>query len=263
MKRMGLGLLAIASAGLLASCISTPVNSNIAPGVLTQNARNCGKYASGPSSYAAYASADLSPYMYLRYGFSEVKGLCRAFFDGITEENRKARFSRRALDSSALFATAALNATFASAKAISLTSAGIILADSIIQDFVEVYAFSPYASQVEGLTKQAMDDYEKTTITGSVGWQADAARSQDNYCLADIFIKDFASLCSLSAIQAKMDGLANRPADAVPKTKETVIVTGAARFAPAVAPVPNLVINTPVPGAINATPLPTTNYEIK
>lgn len=228
--------------------ITTPVSSNLRSSVVTSYASECG---------SAQTSTNLTAYMYLRYGFSEIKGLCRGFFDGITEENRKARFSRRAIDAGQLAALTAMNATFASAKAISLVSAGIVLADSLIQDFVEIYAFSPYASQIEVLTKQAMDDYERVALTGSTGWQADPTRNRDNFCLADIYVKDFASLCSISAIQAKMDGLANKPATVVQKDVAVVIQGVAAS--------PNAVIySSPVPGApSSSTPIPSTNYVVR
>jgi len=126
-----------------------------------------------------------------------------------------------------------------------------------------VYTFSPYASQIEALTKQAMDDYEKTIITNSSGWQAADMKSRDNYCLADIYIKEFASLCSLSSIQAKMDGLATKPAIVVAKTNETIVIKGAAAPVAAVA-APVVFVATPIPGApLTTTPLPTTNYEVK
>jgi hypothetical protein len=83
----------------------------------------------------------------------------------------------------------------AAAKVITITQAGVTLAEAIINDYVNVYAFNTYLYKVRTLVQSSMADYVKQ------------ARSTPpaNYCIAYSYISDLASLCSLAAMKAMLD----------------------------------------------------------
>lgn len=157
----------------------------------------------------------------LEMAFSEVRNKCEVFFDGITEQNRRGRYSRRALGDAALFTTALMTATTASAKAIGITAAGVILADQLIQDFAEVYGFQPYTYKIRELVQETMDDFRAASLSEQTF--ADG-NSRDAYCIAYVRVRDYASLCTITSIQSRFDQLVASDASARPKQ---VVVAGA------------------------------------
>jgi hypothetical protein len=138
------------------------------------------------------------PTTVMEVGFTKVKAACEIFFSDATKLQQEALASTQALDAGLIGATSIINATSsaaAAAKAITITTAGVVLSKQLIGQYVSVYTFNTHLYKVRQLVKQSMEDY------------VSKARNHQplNYCQAYSYISDLASLCTLAAMKANID----------------------------------------------------------
>lgn len=147
----------------------------------------------------------ISPPGYMELGFTKIDIACRAMFDKLTMLTQETRISRTALASGNLAALGVLSATSASVKAVTITSLGVTLVDQIIQQFAATYAYSPYLYKIQELIQNSMADYKFKSRTAIATDALMAGQRGDAYCRAYTYIVDYASLCTLSALQQRFD----------------------------------------------------------
>ncbi|QPF82269.1 hypothetical protein IC762_21120 [Bradyrhizobium genosp. L] len=144
-----------------------------------------------PGSYA-------SPQTAMEIGFTKVQALCENFFVEATRIQQNVVATDRGLDAGLLAATAIINPTVsaaAAAKALAITTAGVVLTKTVIDQYSSLYAFNNYLYKVRSHTVSAMEDY-----------MAKARQSPPaNYCLAYTYVQKLAMLCSLAALKATLD----------------------------------------------------------
>lgn len=134
----------------------------------------------------------------MEVGFTKVKSACEVFFVNATKVQQNALAANTALNAGLAGTTSIVNATAsasAAAKAITITQAGVILAEAIITDYMNVYTFNTYLYKVRHLVQSAMADYIKNA----------RATPPANYCIAYSYISDLATLCSLASMKALLD----------------------------------------------------------
>jgi hypothetical protein len=134
----------------------------------------------------------------MEIGFTKVQAACQAFFDEATRAQQNAVASNKALDLLLVAATAVINPTVSAvhaAKAITITTAGVVLTKALIDDFNSVYAFNNYLYKVQDHVTTAMEDY----MTKARG------KPPANYCMAYTYIQKLAMLCSLSTLRSTLD----------------------------------------------------------
>lgn len=144
------------------------------------------------------APEPVDPITFMEVGFTKVKAACEVFFVNATKVQQNALAANTALNAGQVGATAILNATAsasAAAKAITITQAGVVLAEALITDYVNVYTFNTYLYKVRQLVQSTMADYAKKARVAPPA----------NYCIAYSYVSDFASLCSLASMKALLD----------------------------------------------------------
>jgi hypothetical protein len=144
-------------------------------------------------------TADDSPKVandYMQVGFAKVYAACEAFFVSATKFQQNALATNQTLDAGLVGATSILNATSAAAtavKAISITTAGIVLGKAVISDFSTVYSFGTDLYKVRQLVQSDMDNYA-----------ADAASPADS-CVAYADVQKMATKCTIANMQGLLD----------------------------------------------------------
>jgi hypothetical protein len=139
-----------------------------------------------------------SPFTFMEVGFAKVKAACEAFFVDATRAQQDALSANSALDAGLVGATAILNATHSAAsaaKAITITTAGVVFGKALINQYVNTYTFNTHLYRIRQLVKDSMEDYIQTA----------RATPAANYCMAYSYVSDLASLCSLAAMRANLD----------------------------------------------------------
>ena len=159
------------------------------------------------------------PFTAMEVGFAKVQAACESFFVDATRAQQNALYADRSLDAGLVGATAILNATTSAAsaaKAITITTAGVVLSKALIDQYTATYAFGTHLYKVRQLVTARMETFA-----------ADARKSPPaNYCLAYTYVQKFATLCSLAAMQASLDEQVAIPSvPTVPATPPR-IVTG-------------------------------------
>ena len=170
------------------------------------------------------APEPVDPITFMEVGFTKVKAACEVFFVNATKVQQNALAANTALNAGQLGATAILNATSSAsavAKAITITQAGVVLAEALINDYVNVYTFNTYLYKVRQLVQSTMADYAKKA----------RATPPANYCIAYSYVSDFASLCSLASMKALLDEQVALPSN-VDNTKGASRGAGAKGGAP-------------------------------
>lgn len=133
----------------------------------------------------------------MEIGFTKVQAACQAFFDQ-TRVQQNAVAADKGLDVLLVAATAIINPTVAAAaaaKAITITTAGVVLTKALIDDFNSVYAFNNYLYKVQEHVTNAMEDYMTKART----------KPPANYCMAYTYVQKLAMLCSLSTLKSTLD----------------------------------------------------------
>jgi hypothetical protein len=154
------------------------------------------------------------PATFMEVGFSQVKAACEAFFVNATKVQQNALAANTGINAGLLGATSILNATTpasAAARAISITQAGVIFSEALINDYVNVYTFNTHLYKVRQLVQSSMADYMTTA----------RKTSPVNYCIAYTRVSDLASLCSLAAMQADLDQQVAIPSTITPTPPAT------------------------------------------
>jgi hypothetical protein len=140
----------------------------------------------------------VSPVTAMEIGFAKIQATCEGFFVDATRAQQTALATNQALDAGVVGATAILNATTsaaAAARAITITTAGVVFGKALINDYVSVYTFNTYLYKVRQHVMTSMEDY----MTNA------RATPPANYCLAYTYIQKLASLCTLAAMKANLD----------------------------------------------------------
>lgn len=135
---------------------------------------------------------------FMEVGFRNVKAACEAFFVDATRAQQQALATNTTLDAGLVGAAAIINATnsaAAAAKALTITTAGVVFGKEIINQYVSIYTFNTHLYKVRKLVKDSMEDYILTARDNAPA----------NYCIAYSYISDLASLCTLAAMKANLD----------------------------------------------------------
>jgi hypothetical protein len=154
------------------------------------------------------------PSAFMEVGFTKVQAACEIFFDDATRSQQNAQAANRGLDVLLVAATAVINPTVsaaAAAKAITITTAGIVFSKALIDDYNTVYAFGNYLYKVKKLTRTSMEDYMSKA----------RAAPPANYCLAYTYVQKLAMLCSLSSLKASLDEQVALPSTSTPAASAT------------------------------------------
>jgi hypothetical protein len=141
---------------------------------------------------------NIDPSTAMEVGFTKVVAACQAFFDQATRVQQNAQATDKSLDVLLVAATSIINPTVAAsaaAKAISITTAGVVLSKAFVDEYNSVYAFGSYLYKVQKLTTSSMEDY-MSKARGS---------PPRNYCLAYTYVQKLAMLCSLSSLKSTLD----------------------------------------------------------
>jgi hypothetical protein len=147
----------------------------------------------------------------MEVGFTKVLAACQTFFDNATRAQQNAQAADKGLDVLLVAATAIINPTVsaaAAAKAITISTAGVMLSKTLIDDYNSVYAFNNYLYKVQKLTSSSMEDYM------SKARQSPPA----NYCLAYTYVQKLAMLCSLSTLKSTLDQQVALPSTNTPNS---------------------------------------------
>ena len=173
-------------------------------------------------------TADDSPKVandYMQVGFAKVYAACEAFFVSATKFQQNALATNQTLDAGLVGVTSILNATSAAAtavKAISITTAGIVLGKAVISDFSTVYSFGTHLYKVRQLVQSDMDNYA-----------ANAASPADSR-VAYANVQKMATKCTIANMQGLLDQQvaipsqtisSNVPVSPVPATRTQVVQT--------------------------------------
>jgi hypothetical protein len=156
---------------------------------------------------------------YMQVGFANVYASCEVFFVNATKFQQNALATNQTLDAGLVGATSIANATMSTAsalKAITITTAGIVLGKSIVNDYVTIYTFGTHLYKVRQLVQDDMDNF-----TASAGTPADT-------CIAYANVQRLATKCTIANMQALLDAQV-----AIPSQVSTPQST--ARLTPAVA----------------------------
>jgi hypothetical protein len=140
-----------------------------------------------------------NPATAMEVGFAKVQAACEGFFVEATRAQQNALATNRSLDLGLVATSAIVNATnpaAAAAKAITITTAGVVLSKALIDEYTKIYAFNTHLYKVRELTTTSMEDYMRKA----------RATPPTNYCLAYTYVQKLATLCSLAALKANLDG---------------------------------------------------------
>lgn len=179
----------VVAVAALAGCSSLyGVSPDVSYEVLVAATRQCD---TPPSHYDSPAN------MMIR-GYADVRAACEVFFVEATKAQERALFGSKALDAGLVGTAAILNATAspeAALKAITITTAGVVLAKELINQYSTIHTFGTHLYKVRQLVLTSMDDY--------------ATRNDRpvpaNYCKAYQHVVNYASLCSLAAMKSMLD----------------------------------------------------------
>jgi hypothetical protein len=133
---------------------------------------------------------------YMQVGFAKVYAACEAFFVSATKFQQNALATNQTLDAGLVGATSILNASSAAAtavKAISITTARIVLGKAVISDFSTVYSFGTHLYKVRQLVQSDMDNY------------AANAESPADSCVAYANVQKMATKCTIANMQGLLD----------------------------------------------------------
>jgi hypothetical protein len=153
----------------------------------------------------------------MEIGFTKVQAACQVFFDEATRAQQNAVAANKGLDLLLVAATAIINPTVsaaAAAKAITITTAGVVLTKALIDDFNSVYAFNNYLYKVQDHVTTAMEDYMTKA----------RAKPPANYCMAYTYVQKLAMLCSLSTLKSTLDQQVALPAINSPNKPDANVV---------------------------------------
>jgi hypothetical protein len=135
----------------------------------------------------------------MEVGFAKVQAACEAFFVDATRAQQNALATDRTLDLGLVAATAIINQTTSNAakalKAVTITTAGVMLAKGLVDEYTKIFAFNTHLYKVRELTSRSMEDF----IVRS------RAAPPANYCLAYTYVQKLATLCTLAALKANLD----------------------------------------------------------
>jgi hypothetical protein len=161
-----------------------------------------------PESVQAYAAAcsktpdnNLTPRGYVIAGFDFVDQQCQAFFDGIVELQKDARYASSSIATANTQAAAIMGLVKASAGSIAVVAAGSELVRKLVEGYAAEYAFSPYALESRRVVNDALSLYRDNEKTKSA-IEALTSSTGDQYCLAQNIVRNYAKICSLSGIEA-------------------------------------------------------------
>ncbi|MBZ9765521.1 hypothetical protein LB526_01940 [Mesorhizobium sp. CA6] len=133
---------------------------------------------------------------YMQVGFANVYAACEAFFVDATRFQQNALASDQALDAGLAGATSIISTTNPAAnavKAITITTAGIVLGKALVNNYSMTYAFGTHLYKVRQLVQSDMDNY-----AGNVSPPADT-------CIAYANVQKLATKCTLANMQALLD----------------------------------------------------------
>jgi hypothetical protein len=144
---------------------------------------------------------------HMQVGFAKVYAACEEFFVSATKFQHNALATNQTLDAGLVGATSIVNATSAAAtavKAVSTTTAGIVLGKAVISDFSTVYSFGTHLYKVRQLVKNDMDAY------------ASSAASPADSCVAYANVQKMAIKCTIANMQGLLDQQVAIPSQTVP-----------------------------------------------
>jgi hypothetical protein len=172
---------------------------------------------------------------YMQVGFANVYAACEAFFVNATRFQQNALATGQTLDAGLIGATSILNATVApaaAAKAITITTAGIVFGKAVLNDYVTIYTFGTHLYKVRQLVQDDMDKF--VTKLTNAGLPADT-------CIAYANVQTLATKCTLANMQALLD--------AQVAIQSTTAPPGSSGTPPAPAPRAALASRAPAPRA--------------
>jgi hypothetical protein len=151
---------------------------------------------------------------YLLASINYTNQRCDEFFDLLARFNQDTSFVDKILASSITAATPLLASYGVGANAVAVTGATIAYAQNINKFASEIYAFAPYAGQLQRHVKQQMAEYLTNTRSD---WQS--GRLQDSACVSTggcyneierlVVVRgraqQYANLCSLANMRAIID----------------------------------------------------------
>jgi hypothetical protein len=155
----------------------------------------------------------------MQVGFAKVYAACEAFFVSATKFQQNALATNQTLDAGLVGVTSILNATSAAAtavKAISITTAGIVLGKAVISDFSTVYSFGTQLYKVRQLVQSDMDSYA-----------ANAASPADS-CVAYADVQKMATKCTIANMQGQQVAIPSQTVSSGPlvpaaRTKQATV----------------------------------------
>jgi hypothetical protein len=133
---------------------------------------------------------------YMQVGFANVYAACEVFFVSATKFQQNALATDQTLDAGLIGATSILNATSSAAtavKAITITTAGIVLGKSIVNDYATIYTFGTHLYKVRQLIQNDMDNFVKQVVPPA------------DTCFAYANVQKLATKCTLANMQALLD----------------------------------------------------------
>ena len=133
---------------------------------------------------------------YMQIGFANVFSACEVFFVNATKFQQNALATNQTLDAGLIGATSIINATSSAAtavKAITITTAGIVLGKAIVNDYVTIYTFGTHLYKVRQLVQNDMDNF-----TSQVAAPPDT-------CIAYANVQKLATKCTIANMQALLD----------------------------------------------------------
>jgi hypothetical protein len=144
---------------------------------------------------------------YMQVGFANVYAACEAFFVSATKSQQNALATNQTLDAGLIGATSILNATSAVAtavKAITITTAGVVLGKALVSDFSAISSFGTHLYKVRALVQNDMDNY------------ASQAAPPADTCIAYANVQKMATKCTIANMQALLDQQVAIPSQTVP-----------------------------------------------
>jgi hypothetical protein len=147
----------------------------------------------------------------MEVGFAKVQAACEGFFVQATRAQQDALAANRSLDLGLVAATAIINATNPAAnaaKAITITQAGVVLSKALLDEYSKIYTFNTHLYKVRELTTRSMEDY--------IARSRLAPPPPDNHCLAYTYVQKLATMCTLAALRANLDGQVALPSNIQP-----------------------------------------------
>ncbi|WP_202350288.1 hypothetical protein [Mesorhizobium sp. 113-1-2] len=129
----------------------------------------------------------------------EVDGACAAFFDNIAQLRQGSNFGHDILQMALPASNGAFAAAKASARVIATWTAGISVTDAAVQAFARDYAYSQSLFQIKTAVETSMRN-SQTALLAPLSSTPDD--NIDAYAAADFGLRQYASYCSISSIEA-------------------------------------------------------------